>query len=201
MVDEVRGDIKQNACAGSGAFAPGTGFEMGPEAVVVGLEKHDAAERSFGDELANGREIAVVAAILINGEQAMRIFCELDERFGFIQSGGERFIDNDVAAGRQARTSERVMRLVGRGDDDEPDFLNREQFFKASDDADIGIGFGSFVATALEDGGEAQSRNGANDRSVKGAAGEAKTDESDVYHFCDLSLPKIGSKSRGIAAG
>jgi hypothetical protein len=74
------------------------------------------------------------------------------------------------------------MRVVGSGDDDEADFFLREKLVERADDFYVGIFFGGFVAGALEDGGEMQAGDGANDRGVEGAASEAETDEADFDH-------------------
>ncbi len=74
-------------------------FTLGAIAVVVGLEVDDATQRAFGDDFSDGGKVAVVATILIHGDKAAGVFCELHEFERFGDGGGERFIHQHIAAG------------------------------------------------------------------------------------------------------
>ena len=49
----------------------------------MGFEADDAAESFFGEELADGLEVAIVAAILVHGEKTAGFFGDCDESGGF----------------------------------------------------------------------------------------------------------------------
>jgi len=180
MIDEVRTDVEKDAGAGSLALAPGVGFESGTEAIVVRFEADDAAERASGGELEDALEVAIVPAALIDGEEAAAFAGELDEIESFGHGGGEGLVNEYVAAGGEALVRERIVRVVGSGDDDEADIREGEEFFEGANDACVGVGLGGFGAGALQNGGEAQAGNGADYRSVEGSTGEAEADQADV---------------------
>jgi len=180
MIDEVRTDIEKNAGAGSLPLAPGVGFEIGTEAVVVRFKADDAAERAGGGELEDALEVTIVAAALIHGEEAAAFYGELDEIESFGHGGGEGLVDEYVAARGEALVRERVVRFVWGGDDNEADFREGEEFVQGANDACAGIGVGGVRAGALQNGGEAQSGNGADYRSVESASCEAEADQANV---------------------
>ncbi len=183
VVDEVRRDVEKNSGAGNLLLAPGVGFEIGAEAIVVRFEPNDASERACGGELEDALEVAVVAAALVNGEQAAASFCELDEIEGLRHGGGERLVDEDVAACGEALMRERIMRLIGSGNNDELDLADREEFVQRSNDARVWIRLSCLGAGALQDGREAQAGNRADYRRVERASGKAEADQADVNCF------------------
>src|SRR5271168_4039260 len=171
VVDEVRRNIKKDACAGAGALTPSTGTKLWAKAVVIRFKADDASQRAARNKLRDGLKIAVVAAILVNGEQTALLLRELNERDRLFQSGCERLVDQHIASGGQALVGKRIVRIIWRGDDDEANFLDGEEFIERADDAHIGIFLGGFVAAALQNSRQPQSRHGANHRRVEGAAG------------------------------
>jgi hypothetical protein len=181
-IEDVRRNVEENPGARAGALAPGAGFEVGAVAVVVAFEADDAAEFAAGGELFDELEVAIVAAILVDGNEAALLFGELDEGDGFFESGGEGLVYEDIAAGGEALLGEGKVRIVGSGDDNQTDFADGEQLFERANDADAGKFFGGFVAGALKDGRQAEARDGTNDRGVESASGEAESDEADVNH-------------------
>jgi hypothetical protein len=182
VVDQVRSNVEQNAGAWNLLLAPGVGFEVGAETIVVGLEPDDAAEGVGGDELAKSGEVAVVAAILVDGEEAVGFIGEIDERGGFVVGSGEGLVDDDVAAGGEASAGEGGVSFVGRGDHDQANVGDGEEFVEGAHDASLRVGGGGFVAGALKDGGEMETGDGADDRGVKGATSQAVADERDINH-------------------
>src|SRR5712671_2099597 len=69
VINQVRRKVKQNAGAGTGAFAPRVGLQLRTEAVVVRFEANNAAEIAAADDLLHSMKVAVITPILVNGEQ------------------------------------------------------------------------------------------------------------------------------------
>jgi hypothetical protein len=105
LVDEMRAEIEEDAGAGSGLFAPGSGAELGTEAVEVRLVGDDAAQLSGGDELLQGFEVAIPAAVLVDGEQAAFPRGQLGDLGGFGVGQGEGFVSAAVTYSVLYKTS------------------------------------------------------------------------------------------------
>ena len=99
---------------------------MRTEAVVTRFEADDASKRADLQELPDGLKIAVVAAVLIDGEQAIGVLRKLHERNSLFESCCERFIDDHVAACLKALPREGIVRLVRSGNHDEAYLRNRK---------------------------------------------------------------------------
>ncbi len=155
---------------------------MWAESIVACFESNDAAERAVCDKPSNSLKIAVVAAVLIDGEQAIRILRKLHERNSLFKSCCKRFVDDHVAACRKALPRDRKVRVVRRGDDHKANLRNREQFVQVPDDSNVRIFLRRLCAATLHDGGEMQTRHSANHRRVERTAGETETYEADFNH-------------------
>ena len=70
LVDEVRAEVVEEAGGGAGDFFPGVGALERAVAVEAGDDLDDAAECAFGEELAEGEEVAVPAAVVEGREDA-----------------------------------------------------------------------------------------------------------------------------------
>ena len=99
LVEQVGREIEENAAAGTRLLTPGAGLGSGTEAIVSRFETNDAAESACGDGLAEGLEIGVEAAVVVDGEDAVLLLGQLEEFDSFGDGGGEWLIDYDVAAG------------------------------------------------------------------------------------------------------
>src|SRR5580700_7835787 len=143
-------DVEENACAGCWLLAPGVRTTLRAKAVVGGLEANNAAERAGGDDLQNGLEVAVVAAILVHGEQSSGSLRELYELDSFVERAGEGLVDEDITSCGETLMREGAVRLVGRGDDDQANAGNGKQFVEAADNARVRICGGSLGAAALQ---------------------------------------------------
>ena len=93
------------------------------------------------------------------------------------------------------------MRRIGCGDDDQVNAAG-EQLVDAADEFDVWIAR-VWCASALDDGGQTETRDRANDRRVEYSAREAETDESDVEHDRDGLYQKQGrcAVARRVRAG
>jgi hypothetical protein len=74
------------------------------------------------------------------------------------------------------------MRVIGSGDDDELNFLSRQQVVQISYDSNVRIFLRSFAAGSVENGAKVQTRHGANYGRVKRAAGKSEPDKTDLNH-------------------
>lgn len=160
---------------------------MGAEAVVGGLKAHDAAEFAAIRNLQQGLEVAVVAAVLVNGKQAAMLLRKVDKADSFLVGGSERFVDYHIMSCSEALAGDRGVRVVRSSDDNEAYFGDGEKVFEITDYAHVGIGVRSFATSALQDGGEAKAGDSTNDGSMEGAAGKAEADEGDLDHFSGIS--------------
>ena len=95
--------------------------------VVTCFEPNDATQCARSNKLPDRLKIAIKPAVLIHSEQAARTSCKLYERDGLLESGCERLVDKYVAACRKALACQRIMRVIGSSDNDEPNFLQRQQ--------------------------------------------------------------------------
>lgn len=200
VVDEMRADVEENAGARCRLFAPSAGPELRAVAVVVAFEADNATQSAGRNELLNGGKIAVEAAVLVDGDDPVLLFCETNKRDGFFERGGERLVDKNVASGSEALLRERVMRIVRSGNSDEANLANRKKLIERANDAHAGIFLGSLVTAALQDGGEVKTGYGADYGRMERASAKAKADESDINHLCpETALHPIANQLRGIA--
>ena len=183
LIEQVGREIEEDAAAGTGFFAPGAELGSGTEAIVSRFETNDVAENSSRNGLAEGLEIGVKTAIVIDGEDTVLLLGELEEFDGFGYGGGEWLINYDVTVGFEAALGEWVMRLVGSGNGDKLDGVDGKEFVEGADDARVGIELRGGVACALKNGGQTQAFYGTNYRGVETTATEAKTDETDIDHL------------------
>ena len=139
LVDEVRAEVEEHAVGGVGGLLPGVLAGDGAEAVEVGLEGDEAADGVFGDELLDGEEVAVPAAVVEGDDVQALGFGERAEFEGLFAGGGEGLVDDDVLAGGEGLFSEGEVGLVGGGDDDERDGGVGEDLFEGAGDFDAGI--------------------------------------------------------------
>src|SRR6266478_2162520 len=149
----MRRNVKKNSTAGERSLAPCAGLELRPVTIVSSFEPHDAAQRAGLDKLPYSLKVAVVAAILIDGEQAIVLLRNLYQRNSLFQGCCERFIDNHVAACLKTPPRKRIMGLVWSGNNNKTNFRNREQFVNTPHDPNIRIFFRGFATAALQDGG------------------------------------------------
>src|SRR5216684_3370805 len=176
----------ERSTARTRALAPGAGLELRPVAVVIRFESDDAAKNSVRNKFSNGLKIAVVAAVLIDREQAACILRNRHQRLGVVESCGKGLVNQHVAARCKALPRELIMCVVGRGDDDQMDFLDGEEIIQISNDPNVGVFLGCLAAAPLQNSGKMQTRHGANHRSVKRAPGKPKSNESYFNHFALL---------------
>ena len=105
---------------------------------------------------------------------------EIAEFLGFGAGGGEGLVDDDVLAGEEGLFGEVEVGLVGGGDDDELDGWVGEGLFDGAEDAGGGVGFGGFVAFALDDGLELEAGDCADEGGVEDASCQAEADDGCV---------------------
>ena len=68
-----------------------------------------------------GLKVAVPTAVLIDGEQPLRLFRNRDQLGSFVVGRSEGLVDNDVATGLQALFGLLEMRRIRGSYDDEAD--------------------------------------------------------------------------------
>src|SRR5260370_11106238 len=105
---------------------------------MVRVEGDNKGEMAAADDLLHSLKITVVTAILVDGEQAAAFLCESHQLNRFFERLREWFVDNDVTTGFETPPSERIVRVVWRGNDDETNVAHAQQLFEAAHDADIG---------------------------------------------------------------
>ncbi len=193
----MRGNIEKDAAARTRALAPGAGLELRAIAVVIRFESDDASENSVRHKLSNGLKIAIVAAVLIDREQAACILRNRHQRLGVVESCGEGLVNQHVAARCKALPRELIMYVVGRGDDDQMDFLDGEEIIQISNDSNVGIFLGCLAAAPLQNSSKMQTGHGANHRGVKRAPGETKPNEANFNHrkpsFCKSECSRVSN--------
>ena len=158
------------------------GLKIWPEAIVVRLEAHDAAERSGGDEFADRLKIAVVAAILIHGEKPSGLFGEVYELDGFGVRSGEWLVDDDVVSGGERGARERRMCFVRSRNHDELNIRQREKSRRACARFSLRDTPRQLRRLCAEESRRDAARSARNHLSVECAPGETESDEADVDH-------------------
>ena len=105
-------EVEEHAVGGIAGLFPGVLARDGAEAVEVRLESHQAADGVLLEQLADGLEVSVPAAVVEgNREQALALG-ELAEFLSFGAGGCERFVDDDVFAGFESLFGEDKVGLV-----------------------------------------------------------------------------------------
>ena len=174
LIDEMRAEVEEHAVGRVFGFLPGGLALDGAEAVEVGLEGDEAAYGFFFDELAYGEEVAVPAAIVKGSDDKFFAGGEIPEFFGLGAGGGEGLVDDDVLACDEGLFGEGEVSFVGSGDDYELDGGIGEGFFERAEDVGIGVGFGGFVALALDDCFEFQAGHGGDEGGVEDLSTQAE---------------------------
>jgi len=128
LIEQMWGKVKENAAAGGGLFAPGARFGRGAVAVIGGFETNDTAKFAGLDNFAQTLEIRVETAIVVDGKDTPEFFRQLNQGDGFTDIDGEGLVHDDVFAGVEGCYRQRVVGLVGRGDDDEAKGVDGEKF-------------------------------------------------------------------------
>src|SRR6516225_3312616 len=118
QVDEVWAEIEPEAGAGARFFSPALADKRA-EAVHVGLEVHDLAENSGGEDGLRGENIALPAAVLKDGEEALVFAGDADKLTSLGEIEGEGFVDDDVLSCAERSGGEREVAVVGSSNDDE----------------------------------------------------------------------------------
>ena len=131
-------------------------------------KRSDAAEIAGGDGLAEGLEIGVEAAVVIDGEDTIEFLGKV-EKFDWLRRlvVVKGLSTTTWLAGFEAALGEGKMGLIGSGNGDELDGIDGEEFVEGADDADVGVKLRGGIAGALKNCGEAQARNCADDRCVE----------------------------------
>ncbi len=167
LIEEMGRQIEEYAAAGASFFAPGVQLGIGTEPIVGGFETNEATEIARSDGLAEGLEIGVEAAAVIDGDDQTKFIGEVEEFLGFGDSSCKRLVDHDVFACFEAAFGKGKMSLIGSGNGDEADGIDGKQFVETANDADVGIKLRRLIPGALNNCGEAQARHCANNRSVE----------------------------------
>src|ERR1700726_4091786 len=124
----MRSNIKKYSRSGARALAPGARTKLRTKAVVIRFKANDAAQRTDRDELHDSLKIAIVAAILVNGEHAALLLCKLNKSDRFFESGGEGFVDQYIASVGKTLLGKREVRIVRCGNDHQADFFDGQKF-------------------------------------------------------------------------
>src|SRR5439155_950357 len=185
LIEQVGAQVEPESGAGVRLFPPRARPELGTEAVEAGFADRRPAEHAVRQEFSQCYEVSHVAAVLVGRYHTSFRGPELHELFGLRNGCRKRLIDDDVASGQEALLGDRMMRRVRGGDDDQVDGPG-EQLIDAADEFDVCIAR-VCRAAALDDGGEVEAVDRANDGGVKYLAREAETDESDVEHTGDCT--------------
>lgn len=115
LVDEVAAEVVEEPAqlrrvAGLAPAALG----LRAPALEAGLEALDVTERAVVDQLADGAEVVVPAAVLEDGEQQAAVLGERGELLGLGGGRGQRLVDDHRQTGLQRGGGERHMGLVRR---------------------------------------------------------------------------------------
>jgi hypothetical protein len=185
LVDEVWSEVEEQAVGLAGGFLPGTLPCYRAEAVEVGADVDDAAEGIGGDQLAEGLEVAVEAAVVEGGEDFALLRGEGDELAGLGAGAGHGLVDDDVFPGAEGAGGQIEVGLVGGGDDDEVDRSVVKGGVERTEDFGGGVdprGGGSVplgrVWGSEGYGSELQARNRGDEGAMEDSAGEAVSEDS-----------------------
>ena len=180
LIEQVRPDVEPDAGARVRLLAPRIRLELGAKAIEMRFVRGDAAKIALAHNVADGREIAGIATILIDRHDAPLRPGELDQLPCFRKCRREGLVDDHMMSREQTLFRNGMVRRIRRRDNDEID-LAFEHLVDTANEFDIGISrIGG--AVALHDRREQQAVHGADDRRVKHFAGETKPDQTHVEH-------------------
>ena len=95
----MRPEVEQHAVGGIFRFLPGVLAGDGAEAVEVRLERDQAADGAFLQQLADGQEIAIPAAVVEGNREQTLALCDASEFQSFRAGWSEWLVDDNVLAG------------------------------------------------------------------------------------------------------
>src|SRR5256885_2172422 len=182
LVEQVCAEVEPDAGAGQRLFTPCARPQLGTEAIEVGFVHRHPAEGTLRQQCSQRDEVTHVPAVLVDRQYPALRGTELDKFVGFRHGGREWLVDHDVASGLETLLRDRMVRCVGCGDDDQIDGPG-EQLIDAAHEFDSCITrVRRAPPMALDDGGEAETVDHANDGCVECLAGESETNEAHGEH-------------------
>ena len=104
----------------------------------VDSKRCTCAERSLADQLADGEEVPVPAAVLEDHERPFGRSRRCDELLGLGDGRREGLVDDEGGSGGERRQALLEVHVGGRGEHDEVEAL-REQFLGRPDDLGSGM--------------------------------------------------------------
>jgi hypothetical protein len=143
----------------------------------VGFEVGDLPERAGLNDGFGGEDVAVPAAVLEDGENAVVLAGECDQLPCLGEIEGERLVDDDVLASFDGGFSKREVAVVGTGDDDEIE-AGMGGCLRGRENLDFGEVSEDTLGPAGAYDGEFESVSGAEQGSVEGLASVAVPNEA-----------------------
>jgi hypothetical protein len=145
---------------------------------VIDRPQHAALE-----QIGNGEKIAVPAAVVKHAQLQAALFRLRHQRLRLGHRHGKRLVDHHVLAGAQRGQSQRIVRFVRRGDDDEIDRGVFDQRVGRGVDRHLGKRAGDSLAPAAGDACQLQARLGRDQRRMECGAGSAIADQAGTYRL------------------
>ncbi len=186
LIKQMGAEILEDAVGVAWGLFPAIGAGGGTEAVPLGEHGRDAAECAVGEYGFQGEEVAVPAAVMEGEEVLAGVAGRADEVRGRGAGGRHGFIDHDMFAGGQGGLGEGGMGLIRGRDDDEIEGRVGKGLFGGAKNTDVRVGFGGIVPGALsslDDRGEFEAGDCADEGAVEDAAGEAEAEDGDADRF------------------
>lgn len=109
-------EIVEDAAARDGLLAP-AGARDGAETVEVGFEMTDLAQPAVAQQLLQGQEVAVEAAVVVDRQEPLLAGSQGQQFLAFLRCHHEGLFHQYVLAGQQGLPGQRIVAVIRRGDD------------------------------------------------------------------------------------
>ena len=187
LVDHMRAQVEPQARTRPGPLAPAVARHR-RKAVEAGNALAHIAQRAAPQGRLCAEKVTIPAPVVEHGQQAPADLRQLHQVACLVHRDGEGLVDHHMLAGQQRGAGERVMAVVGAGDDDEVDRRVGGGGQVVGGDPGVRPAGVDLAGIAGGDQRERQALDAVDQRGMEGLADIAEPDQSDVQHGRDGSF-------------
>ena len=171
-------EVIENAATRDGLLAP-AGPRDRAEAVEVGFEIADLPQLSRAQQLLQGQEVAIEAAVVIDRQNPLLACGQSQQLFAFLRRHHEGLLHQHILAGQQGLPGQGKMTVVRRGDDHQLGVAVGDQLAAIRVMLQLRMILAQLFLAAA-DGHQLQFRLVANEGQVEGSGREPVADNSSL---------------------
>ncbi len=167
----------------------------------MGLKMFHRADDALLNNLTDPEIVAVPAAVMEDGEQALFLLRQGDQLPGLLHIKGKGFVHHHMLAGVQRQAGQRRVRGVGGGDDHQIDIRMLDRRFRGGDHRDVRqVAFDFFFITRGDEG-QVQARHRTDKRRVEGLTDEAIANQGDIYRVVTHQVLRVVKRQQYVQRG